>query len=131
MSGSVPASSARLALRQGVFYVASGVWPLVSLRSFEAVTGPKPEGWLVKTVGALITVIGAVLAEAGSRRSVGLEMMVLGAGSAGALAGIDVWYAGHRRRISPIYLLDGLVQLGIVTAWGAAARSRFATKPRA
>lgn len=39
---------------QGIYYVASGLWPLLHMRSFEAVTGPKRDKWLVNTVGALI-----------------------------------------------------------------------------
>src|SRR5215213_7149555 len=41
----------RLARLQAIFYIVSGVWPFVSIRSFEAVTGPKVDRWLVKTVG--------------------------------------------------------------------------------
>ncbi len=35
-----------VALAQAVLYVATGVWPLVHMRSFEAVTGRKRERWL-------------------------------------------------------------------------------------
>lgn len=110
----------RLATAQGAFFVASGLWPIFHLRSFEAVTGPKLEGWLVKTVGALLAVAGAALAVAGRRPAVGVETAVLGAGSAAALATIEVWYAGRHRRIHPIYLADAAVELGIVSAWAAA-----------
>ena len=48
----------RLARLQAVFYIVTGVWPIVSMRSFEAITGPKVDRWLVKTVGALVAVIG-------------------------------------------------------------------------
>jgi hypothetical protein len=44
-----------------VFYLVSGLWPLVHLQSFLTVTGPKTDLWLVKTLGVLISVIGAVL----------------------------------------------------------------------
>ncbi|HZF99815.1 MAG TPA: hypothetical protein VEY71_02385 [Chitinophagales bacterium] len=31
---------------QGVYTLATGVWPIVHMRSFEAVTGPRPiVGW--------------------------------------------------------------------------------------
>jgi len=46
-----------LAIGQGLCYPLTGLWPLVSLRSFEKVTGPKADDWLVKTVGALIAVL--------------------------------------------------------------------------
>jgi hypothetical protein len=110
----------RLAIGQGAFFIVSGLWPIVHLRSFEAVTGPKLEGWLVKTVGALIAVAGAALAVAGRRGQPGLETAVLGAGTAAALGAIDVWYAGRRRRIHPIYLADAAVELGLASAWAAA-----------
>ena len=51
-----------------IFYIVTGVWPIVSMRSFEAITGPKVDRWLVKTVGALVAVIGCALALASRRR---------------------------------------------------------------
>src|SRR5438874_8318552 len=45
------------ALAQGAYYVVSGVWPLLNMDSFEMVTGPKMDRWLVRTVGLLISVI--------------------------------------------------------------------------
>src|ERR687889_207512 len=92
----------RLALVQAGYYVLSGVWPLLHLRSFERVTGPKADGWLVKTVGVLV--IGGALGLAGWRRRVSPEVALVAAGSAAGLAAIDVVYVG-RRRISPVYLL--------------------------
>jgi hypothetical protein len=43
----------RHALAQGARagWRVTGVWPILRLRSFEAVTGPKKERWLVKTMG--------------------------------------------------------------------------------
>jgi len=109
---------ARLAVAQGAFYVATGVWPIVHLRSFEAVTGPKLEGWLVKTVGVLIAAIGGTLLSAGRRRRVVPEEAALAMGSAAALAAVDVFYVA-RRRISPVYLLDAVAETALVAAWAA------------
>jgi hypothetical protein len=111
--------ASKLALAQGLFFAATGAWPIANLRSFEAVTGPKPEGWLVKTVGALLAVTGGALALA-SRQRISREWALLGAGTAAALAAVDVWYAGVRRRISPVYLLDAPVELAFVTGWAVA-----------
>jgi hypothetical protein len=105
-----------LALGQGLYFAATGLWPILHLRSFEAVTGPKPEGWLVKTVGALLVATGGALALA-SRRPLAREWAVLGAGTAAALGAVDLWYAGARRRISPVYLLDAPLEIGLVAAW--------------
>ena len=85
-------------------------------------TGPKLEGWLVKTVGALIAVVGGTLLAAGLRRRVSPELMQLAAGSAASLAAVDVLYSPQR--ISPVYLLDAVVEGALVTGWSvAAARS--------
>ncbi|AUX48764.1 hypothetical protein SOCE26_103050 [Sorangium cellulosum] len=105
-----------VALVQGIFYVATGVWPLVSLRTFEAVTGPKTDKWLVKTVGALIGVVGAALLAEARRPTVSPAGKLVGAGSALALAAVDVVYTS-RGRISKVYLLDAAVELGIAGAW--------------
>ncbi|HEX8821509.1 MAG TPA: hypothetical protein VF794_16410 [Archangium sp.] len=115
------AVASRLAVAQGVFYVGTGVWPLVHLRSFEAVTGPKREGWLVKTVGALIAVVGGTLLSAGLRRRVGPELMLLAAGSAASLAAVDLRYSPQR--ISPVYLLDAFAEGVLLTGWCVAAAS--------
>ena len=107
---------ARLAVAQGAFYVATGVWPIVHLRSFEAVTGPKLEGWLVKTVGALIAAIGGTLWAAGRRRRLVPEEVALAVGSAAALTAVDVIYVA-RRRIAPVYLLDAVAETALMATW--------------
>lgn len=106
----------RMAMLQGSFDVVTGLWPIFHLRSFEAVTGPKLEGWLVKTVGALITVIGGTLLFSGLRRRVGPEVCLLGMGSAAAFTAVDLIYTS-RRRISPVYLLDAATEVALVAGW--------------
>ena len=108
-----------LAIGQGAFYVATGVWPIVSLRTFEAVTGPKADGWLVKTAGVLITAIGAGLTTAGLRGRVTPDMKLIAVGAAAGLTAIDVVYVA-RRRIARVYLLDALAEVGLIGAWAAA-----------
>jgi hypothetical protein len=106
---------------QGVFYVLTGLWAIVHLDSFEAVTGPKTDDWLVKTVGVLVTVVGAVLLLAAWRGRLTGELALLGAGCALALAGIDLVYA-LSGVISPIYLLDAAAEIGLAALWGVAYR---------
>lgn len=113
----MPAAS-ELALVQGLYYVLSGLWPLVHMRSFLAVSGPKNDLWLVKTVGLLIIVIGgALIAERGEP---GAPRLILAAGAAFALAAIDVVYA-VKGVISRVYLLDALVEGAFLFAWSAAS----------
>lgn len=112
----------RLALAHGVFYAASGIWPILSIRSFEKVTGPKTDRWLVKTVGALISVLGGTLTASAVRGCPSKDLVTAAAGSAAVLAVIDVLYVA-RDRISRVYLLDAVVELALVVAWGLADRA--------
>jgi hypothetical protein len=106
---------------QGLFYLATGLWPLVHIQSFLQVTGPKTDVWLVKTLGVLISVIGGVLSIAGAQRSVRGELALLGIGSAAGLTAIDVIYVA-RGRISRVYLLDAVAELAIIIGWSVSSR---------
>ncbi len=110
-----------VAVLQALYYLVAGLWPLLHMPSFLKVTGPKTDLWLVKTVGVLIAVIGTVLGMGGVRRSVSREMALLGAGSAASLAAVDLIYVA-RRRISLVYLLDVLPELGLIMGWIAGRR---------
>jgi hypothetical protein len=107
-----------LLIAQGVYYLASGVWPLIHMRSFLIVTGPKKDLWLVKTVGILITVIGATLTVAGARQETTLEIFILAVGSQLALAAVDVVYVA-KKVIAKIYLLDAIVEAAFFALWCA------------
>ncbi|MEO6457540.1 MAG: hypothetical protein ABIO92_04615 [Chloroflexia bacterium] len=105
-----------LALGQSAFYVLTGIWPIFSIGTFQKVTGPKTDLWLVKTAGTLITVIGSVIGLAGYRRRVSPEIGLLAVGCAAGLAAIDVVYVA-KKRISPIYLLDAIAEGGLIALW--------------
>jgi hypothetical protein len=103
---------------QGVFYVATGLWAIFSIRTFQEITGPKVDLWLVKTVGVLVTVIGSVLALAALRRRRSPEIDTLAAGSALALATIDIVYSTSGR-ISKVYLLDAIAETALAASLAA------------
>jgi hypothetical protein len=106
-----------LAIGHGLFFFVNGLWPVFHLKSFEKVTGPKTDGWLVKTVGLLLACTGAGLLLAGRRsRRVPGELAWVAAGQALTLASISSWYS-LRGRISKIYLLDTLIESGLTAAW--------------
>jgi hypothetical protein len=107
------ASERTALLAQGGYYVATGLLPFVSRRAFEFVTGPKREWWLVQTVGALVTVIGVALLAGGQRRESSPELLGIAAGSAAALAGIDIVYVA-KGEIAPTYLLDAAAELAFL-----------------
>lgn len=102
---------------QGVFYVTTGIWPLIDVDSFQAVTGPKADLWLVYTVGVLIAVVGCVLLSASSSGRVTTEVALLAVGCALALTGIDVVFVA-RNVIPQVYLFDAAAEVALVAAWG-------------
>ncbi len=105
-----------LPLVHGLYFLVTGLWPLLSIRTFQVVTGRKVDLWLVKTVGVLVGVIGVVLIVAALRSRVTPETMLLAVGSAAGLTGIDVVYV-IKGRISPVYLLDAVVELILIIGW--------------
>jgi hypothetical protein len=127
-----------LCLVQGLYYLATGVWPLLSIDTFQAVTGPKtdhlPTGresdhWLVMTVGVLVTVVAVTLLVAALRRARPLEVGVLAVATAAGLAAIDVVYVS-RRVIDPIYLADAAAEALLIVAWAYTLTTRArATTP--
>jgi hypothetical protein len=112
-----------LARVQGWFYLLTGLWAIVDIDSFQRVTGPKTDLWLVKTVGVLIIVIGATLLGAARGRRYDAPILLLAVGSALGLAGIDLVYA-LGGRISPIYLLDAAAEIALAALWGVARARR-------
>src|SRR4051812_37393809 len=78
-----------LSAAQAVYFSVTGVWPIVHIHSFMAVTGPKRDLWLVRTVGALITAVAVPIGLAAWRvrggGAVPPEVVVLAAGSAAVL----------------------------------------------
>src|SRR5215203_4238084 len=96
-------------LGQSGFYVIMGIWPLISMQSFEAVTGPKTDDWLVQTVGVLAVAIGASLFVGVWRSHPSPETLTLSVASAVAFAGVDVVFVAQRI-ISPIYLVDAAIE---------------------
>jgi hypothetical protein len=105
-----------LAMGHGIYWIISGTWPILHIRSFEAVTGPKVDRWLVKAVAALITVIGAGLVQGARSDRVTPELETVAVGSALGLTAVDIVYVS-KRRISPIYLLDAVAHTALAIAW--------------
>jgi hypothetical protein len=106
-----------VAAGQAAFYIATGLWPLLSRRTFEKVTGPKSEFWLVQIVGLLVGSIGVGLAQSLRRgRAIPAELRTVAIGSAASLAAADVIFVA-KGRIRPVYLADALAEVALVAAW--------------
>ena len=117
-------------LFQAVYYVVTGIWPLVSMRTFELVTGPKTDDWLVQTVGVLAAVIGVALFVGSRRDSPDRETLTLSILSALGFIAVDVVFVSTGT-IGPIYLADAAVQgVMVATLIIAIARERGAIETR-
>jgi energy-converting hydrogenase Eha subunit E len=113
---------------QAAYYILTGVWPLLHMASFEAVTGPKVDDWLVRMVGLLAATIGVTLALAVRESRWSAEVRALAILSALSFAAIDVRYA-LSGRISPIYLADAAVELLLVAFLAGATVSARRSAP--
>ena len=96
------------------YLLTTGIWPLLHRRSFEAVTGPKEDFWLVRTVGGLAAAAGATLAVSVVRGKRPPEAVALAMTSGLVFAAADVRAA---RTESLVYLGDIVAQAVLVPAW--------------
>ena len=104
------------ALVQGLYFVIFGIWPILHMNSFLKVTGPKTDLWLVKTVGIILAVIGAVLIFADLNDQINASIVFLAIGSALSLAIVEFVYVA-KRVISPVYLGDAVLELILIGWW--------------
>jgi hypothetical protein len=109
-------SALTVARAHGAANLIGGLWPLLHLRSFEAVFGPKVDRWLVKTVAGLLVVNGLTLLVTRSTPESIAQARRLGVGTAAVLAMIDLSYAPIGR-ISKMYLADAAVEIGWIVVW--------------
>lgn len=91
---------------QGIYYLVTGIWPVIHIQSFMAVTGPKTDIWLVKMV-ALLSVSIALTILLQKKHTNGFILNIL---TALSFLIIDLYYA-LSTVISPIYLTDAGIQL--------------------
>jgi hypothetical protein len=120
-----------VALGQGLYFLTTGIWPILHIRSFMAVTGPKQDLWLVKTVGAIIGAFGAVLTASAAKGEPSKDLETASIAQSAALAAVDVVFVAQRR-IAPIYLLDAVGEALLIAGWMLTRRGRvLESKPRA
>jgi hypothetical protein len=103
-------------LVQGIYYLISGLWPILHIHSFMKVTGPKRDLWLVKTVGAIITAIAIALLFGYVNNELTSAIKLMSILSAAAFAFVDFYYP-LKGVISKIYMVDGLIQILLITCW--------------
>ncbi|MDQ0639953.1 hypothetical protein QF042_003518 [Pedobacter sp. W3I1] len=94
-------------IAQGSYYLLTGIWPIIHIGSFMAVTGYKTDIWLVKMVALLSTTIGIQLLLQLSKNPGPKLLSVM---TALSFLLIDTYYALHGT-ISKIYLADAMAQV--------------------
>jgi hypothetical protein len=99
---------------QGAYYVVTGIWPLLHLPSFVALTGPKRDTWLVRTFGVLVAAIGTTLLTARVAASRDTATQLAATSSLG-IAVCEVVFVA-RGRIRPIYLAEAALEVGFAGA---------------
>ena len=110
-----PRTGAGPRIAQGAYYVASGLWPMLHPRSFNAATGTRAPGWLVRSLGGVVAAVGAALLVGPGATSM-RRTRALGIASALTLGAAGV-YAAARGRGRRVNLPDAAVHAGFLVAW--------------
>mgnify|MGYP006892266651 CR=1 FL=1 len=105
-----------LAIIHGLYYMISGLWPIIHMESFVAITGPKVDYWLVNTVGMLAFFIGSGLLIAGIKKRVPFSLIYIATGTAFGFILIDVIYV-WQGILWATYLLDAGLELIFFISW--------------
>lgn len=109
-------TAVNLAYLQGFYFAITGIWPILHIASFIAVTGPKTDLWLVRTVGLVLFIIGLGLITAAVRNQVNVPVLLIAIGSAIGLTLIDIIYV-LKEVIPPVYLGDAFVEMILIICW--------------
>jgi hypothetical protein len=98
-------------IAHGVYYLLTGLWPVFNASTFQKVTGPKTDIWLVKTAGILFANIGLLflLGQPGQLKLFAISVAV-------CIAAFEAYYS-LRKVISKIYLLDAAVEIVLAAGW--------------
>jgi hypothetical protein len=105
-----------IAFFQGFYFFVTGIWPILDIKTFMLVTGPKTDIWLVKMVGALTVAISFLLFAVAKKMRVTIESLILILGSSLAYLTIDVVYTLNRT-IRYIYLADAALEVIFILIW--------------
>ena len=99
-----------------IYFLITGLWPLIDINSFMEITGPKTDIWLVKTVGALVLPTGLLVLRASIIKKYNIEIILMALGAAIALLSIDLYYV-FKDVISKVYLLDAFAETIFIICW--------------
>jgi hypothetical protein len=99
-------------LLQAIYYLFTGLWPVVDIVSFMNITGQKTDIWLVKMVGLLtISIAIALLSSLRSHDVKSIRLLAICA--AMSYSFIDIYYA-MAGIIRKVYLIDAAAECIII-----------------
>ena len=98
-----------LVAANAVYYLFTGLWPLLDINSFMIVTGPKTDLWLVKMVGCLAASSGICMLYSALRKEFPPLLFLLGIVNSLSFISVDVIYVLNGT-IRSIYLLDATAE---------------------
>lgn len=101
---------------QGIYWVVTGLWPLLHRSSFESINGPKVDFWLVELVGLLLAVCGATMILARARRRLTPEIGAMAIGATVVIILLTIVYVA-KQRIPATYLIDVGVEVVLLAGW--------------
>jgi hypothetical protein len=101
---------------QFIYYFFTAFWPLVHIKSFMAVTGPKKDVWLVKTVALLLLAICSAMLTSICSHNIDNSVKILCISCCIVLSGIDIYFV-RKKIISIIYLADAAAEIILLAAW--------------
>lgn len=102
---------------QTIYYTITAVWPLVHMESFMAVSGPKTDVWLVRTVAILLLAISFCFITQLIVKGNEWPVVILAVSCCVGLIFIDCYYSLNGT-ISKIYLADAVAEFLLLLLWG-------------
>ena len=112
----VRTARSRTWVAHALYFGIGGIWAVAGRRSFEAITGPKSDYWLVRTVGGLLAAVGGVIGLAGASQRITPEIRWLAVTTSGVLTAIDLVYTASGR-VRRVYLLDAIANAILIGGW--------------
>jgi hypothetical protein len=103
-------------IAHALYFGIGGIWAVLGRRSFAAITGPKTDYWLVRTVGGLLVAVGSAIGLAGARERLTPEIRGLAVATSTVLIAIDLVFT-VTGRIRRVYLLDALANAILIAGW--------------
>lgn len=105
----------RVLAAQGIYYLGTGLWPLVHLDSFAAVVALQVNPFQAQLFGAVLAVLGSSLLESVRRGPPAAYPTALGIAVAGAIVLVSLLWLPRQPTVSGLWL-DVAVEVAIAVA---------------